>query len=53
MKYLIYETPMASEEDLLSPVDDGGLRVVYQPQNIVRKYHICVDVGYRRIKPFL
>ena len=49
MKYLIYEIPVASEEDPLARVmaatDVGGRRIgdsVYQ--NMVRKYRICVEV---------
>ena len=58
LKSLIYEAPVASEEDLLvwvtAVVDVGGPSIgnrVYQ--NIVWRYHICVDVGGCHIEPFL
>ena len=58
MKSLIYETPVASEEDLLdriiSPADVGGPRISDRMyQNMARSYRICVDAGGRHIKPFL
>ena len=58
MKSLNYDTPVATEEDLLAQVmaatDIGGPRIgdrVYQ--KMVRRYRICVDVGGRHIKLFL
>ena len=57
MKSLIYETSVASEEDLLARVmaatDVGGPRIgdrVYQ--NMVRMYRNYVDIGGRHIEPF-
>ena len=58
MKSLVYVTPVDSEEDLvawvLAAVDVGPQSIgdrVYE--NMVCRYHVCVVVAGRHIKPFL
>ena len=58
MKSLMYETPVASEEDLLLRVMDapdvGGPRIGDREyENMRRRHRICVEVDGRHMEPFL
>ena len=54
MRSLIYETPVGSEEDMLSRVmtaADVGLQGDHAYQNMVRRYRVCFEVDGRHIEP--
>ncbi|KAJ8870558.1 hypothetical protein PR048_029581 [Dryococelus australis] len=58
VKGVIYETPVESEEDLLVMImaaTDLGLPGIGDSvyQNVVRRYHVCVDVAGHHLEPFL
>ena len=58
MKSLIYKTPVELEEDLQMQVmvaADVELPGIGDPvyQNVVHRYHVCVEVPGGHIEPFL
>ncbi|KAJ8866390.1 hypothetical protein PR048_032233 [Dryococelus australis] len=58
MNGVVYETPVESEEDLLARImaaEELGLPGIGDRvyRNMVRRYHVCVDLAGRHIEPVL